>query len=188
MYFTGRALFFFTLLRALWKKQSISFFFPPFSLSFFLVLFLASEAEGVKERSQKHYKLRNFRGDFWVRERERERGTIWFGLVNARFRGWHQSSTRGKPLVSRGRKPVQLIFANRVGRPSTRNRYHPRGGTRRIRFRNTIANVFFAFVYVFDYNEGINLSSILDSENLSRGNKSTHSLILGCWKSTIEPF
>lgn len=82
-------------------------------------------------------------------------------------------------MVSRGRKPVQLIFANRVGRPSTRNRYHPRGGTRRIRFRNTIANVFFAFVYVFDYNEGINLSSILDSENLSRGNKPTHSLILG---------
>lgn len=81
--------------------------------------------------------------------------------------------------MSRGRKPVQLIFANRVGRPSTRNRYHPRGGTRRIRFRNTIANVFFAFVYVFDYNEGINLSSILDSENLSRGNKPTHSLILG---------
>lgn len=52
------------------------FFFPLFSLSFFLILFLASEAEGVKERSQKHYKLRNFRGDFWVRERERERNDL----------------------------------------------------------------------------------------------------------------
>lgn len=63
------------------------FFFPPFSLSFFLVLFLASEAEGVKrQRSQKHYKLRNFRGDFWAREKEREREER-FGLVNARFRG-----------------------------------------------------------------------------------------------------
>lgn len=56
------------------------FFFPLFSLSFFLILFLASEAEGVKERSQKHYKLRNFRGDLWAREKEREREE-WFSSV-----------------------------------------------------------------------------------------------------------
>ena len=58
---------------------------------------------------------------------------------------------QGKALVSRGRKPVQLIFANPVSYPSTRNRYHPKGAT--------LSEYFFSFCQCFYY------ASMSDDEN-----------------------